>query len=130
MPSPYGQNRSAASYYEYGGVPRHYILNWDGLPPGPTRAAETRGLGCDGEGDYIDVVATAHLHKSLGDYPVAMSLESGTRSILHSGPEQTKLYDGLGLFDLSRNEQRLAVVAGLGLAAYFAWKKWGKKGRR
>ena len=106
-------------------MPRHYILNWEGLPPGPTRAAETRALGCD---NYLDVTATAHLRKSLGDYPVAMSMQSGRNSVLHSGPEQTHLIDGLGVFGLSRNEQRLAVVAGLGVAGFLAWRLF--KGKR
>ena len=78
MPSPYG-SRSAATYYQHAGAPQHYVWNWEGLPPGPTRAGETRELGdlgdCAANGDYIDVTAT--FHKSLGatDYPVAMSME-------------------------------------------------------
>lgn len=118
MPSPYG-SRSASSYYQHAGAPHHYTLEWEGMPPGPTWAAETRGLGCDG--DYIDVTAT--FHKSLGDYPVAMSMEAGRRSILHSGPEQTHIYDGLGVFGLSRNEGRLLMVVGIGLAGWLAWKQ-------
>lgn len=45
MPSPYGRSRSASTYYQYGGVPQHYVLEWEGLPPGSSRAAESRALG-------------------------------------------------------------------------------------
>jgi len=101
-------------YYQHAGSPSHYVWNWDGLPPGPTHSAEQRELS----GDYIDVTAT--FHKSLGDYPVAMSLMSGKKSILHSGPEQTHIYDGLGAFDKG---QKLALLAGVGIVGYLLWKK-------
>lgn len=105
MPSPYGMKRSADSYYQYAGSPQHYILNWTGMPEPGTRAGETRGLG---------------------DYPVSMSMASGRRSVLHSGTEQTHIYDGLGQFGLSRNEKRFLVIAGAGIAGYLLWKKMKK----
>lgn len=129
MPSPYGSKRSANSYYQHAAVAQHYNYNWDGIPPGPTRAAETRGLGCLGcDEDYVDITATFHKSLgSLGDYPVSMSMEGGRKSVLHSGPEQTRIYDAMGIFGLSDNENRLALIAGLGLAGYIAWKMLGKK---
>lgn len=129
MPSPYGSKRSASTYYQHAGAQRHYTFNWDGLPPGPTHAGETRGLGDDGDSDYLDITAT--YHKSLGDsYPVAMSAEAARRSILHSGPEQTHIHDSLGIFGLSRNENRLLIVAGIGLAGYLAWNHLSKGKRK
>ena len=114
MPSPFGQRRGPNTYYEYGGTPHHYIYNWTGMPMPGTRAAETLALG------------------HYPDYPVAMTLETGRRSVLHSGPEQTHLIDafpgsGLGAALLSRNERRLLIGVGLAGAAYLAWRKWGKK---
>lgn len=157
MPSPYGTKRGASSYYEHAGIPRHYAYRWDGIPLGPTRAGETRGLsdyekgeeipyaeiqiapyadlgcssggckhgpglGCDdaGASDFIDITAT--YRKSLGDYPVSMSMEDPRASVRHSGMEQSRIYDGLGIFGFSRNENRLAVVAALGAAGFIAWK--------
>jgi hypothetical protein len=119
MRSPYG-NPGASAYYQHAGTRRHYVYNWQGLPPGPSYAAETRALGCD---DFVDVIATAHYHKSLGDYPVAMTALTGKGSVLHSGPEQTRIYDGLGLFEgFSRNEKRLALAAVVGIAGYLAYR--------
>ena len=81
--------------------------------------------------DFIDVKAQAHLHKELGNYtthPVSMSMQSGRRSVLHTGPEQSHLYDalppGLGQFGLSRNEKRLVVGGAIVAALYWAWKKY------
>jgi hypothetical protein len=59
-----------------------------------------------------------------------MSMEGGRKSILHSGPEQTRIHDAMGVWGLSDNENRLALIAGLGLAGYIAWKMLGKKGKR
>lgn len=130
MPSPYGYGRSASMYYQYGGVPRHYEYDWTGMPPEGVRAAETRSLGAD----YFDIAAAARFHKDLGSYPVAMSMESGRRSILRGGPEQTHLNDEappkqLGDFlGLSRNEKRFLVIAALAGGAFYLWKYFrGKK---
>jgi hypothetical protein len=83
MGSPYGLQRSAASYYQYGAEPQHYVADWDGMPVASRRAASTRSLGA------------------------------------------------LGPFGLSQNEQRLALVAGLGLVGYLAFKHFSKgRGRR
>lgn len=118
-------------HYRYGGEGQSYAWNWRGLPMYPTRAAESRELaGSDDPelGDYINVTAT--YQKTLGDYPVAMSLQSGRQSVLHSGPEQTHIHDGLGIFEGYSIAKKVALVAGVGGAAYLAWKLLGKKGRR
>lgn len=119
MPSPYG-SRSASTYYQHPGVPRRYVADWTGMPFPGARAAESRALGA--EGDYLDIIATARFHKELGDYPVSMSMESGRRSILHSGPEKS-------LGALSHNEKRLLLIGGAGLALFFAYKHF-IKGKR
>lgn len=125
MRSPYG-NTGASMYYQHAGTRRHYAYNWEGLPPGPSRAGETRALGCDDK-DFIDITAMATYHKSLGDYPVAMTALTGRGSVLHSGPEQTRIYDGLGLFEgFSRNEKRMALAAGAGLVGYLAYRHFKK----
>ncbi len=139
MSSPYGQKRGAAVYYQYGGVPAHYAYNWTGLPPAGVRAAETRGLsgvltGPILLGDSLDVSASAHYHRDLGaiptDWPVAMSMQAPRRSIRHSGAEQGKMYDGLGIFgSLSNNEKTLMKVAAAGAVAFIAYKVWKKKKR-
>lgn len=124
----------ASTYYHFGALPRRYVADWRGVPQPGARAAETLALGADG--DYLDI--TARFHKELGDYdidyPVTMSAQHGRRSILHSGPEQTKIYDGptpaeLGFFgQMSRNEKRLMLLAGAGLVGFLAWKHFrGKK---
>jgi hypothetical protein len=149
MPSPYGQSRSAASYYQYGGVPRHYVYNWEGGPPPASRAAETRALGTLGAlgalgslgthrlGDSIDIAATAVYHKDLSGYPVAMSMASGQSSLLHSGPEQSHVHKApphkapsMGAFGLSQNETRLAMAAALGVVGYIGWKALKRRKRR
>ena len=108
MPSPFGRRRGPSTYYEYGGTPHHYDYNWKGMPAPGFRAAETRALG-----NYVE-------------YPVAMSLQTGQRSVLHSGPEQTHIHDApLGQAQLSRMEKHALWIAGLGIAGYFAWRKWG-----
>jgi len=98
------------------------------MPPGGTRAAEARALG----GDYLDI--SARFHKDLGayeDYPVAMSMEGARRSVLHSGPEQSRIYDGLGFFGaMSSNEKRLAMLGGAAVVGYFAWQHFKKKRKR
>jgi len=125
MPSPFGSRRSANTYYQYGGEPRDYDYRWTGLPRASYRSAEARGLGAD----FFDI--SARFHKELGDYPVAMTSESGASSVLHAGPEQTPLYDAphsLGFFGkLSRNESRALVIGGVALAGYLAWKWMGGK---
>jgi len=146
MPSPYGKNRNAAQYYQYGGVPQHYVYNWDGVAPiAAHRAAESQALsggpggdyievaqGPDvltemGQDDFIDVVAAARLRKSLGDaydglgnYPVAMTMQSGAMSVRHSGMEQGKMSDALGA--LSDNEKRFLQLAGVGAVGWLLWK--------
>ena len=122
MPSPYGQSRSAAAYYQYGGVPRHYIFNWEGGPPPGTRAATTRALG-----DYFDIVASARYHRDLSGYPVAMSMQSGQSSVLHSGPEQSHLIDAAPLSGFSTNEKYLAGAAIAGVVGYLVWKARKKR---
>lgn len=102
MPSPFGSRRGPSTYYEYGGSPHHYDYNWKGMPAPGYRAAETR---------------------ALGDWPVAMTMESGRKSLLHSGPEQ----NALGAAQISRNEKYLLIAGAVGLAGYLAWKKWGKR---
>lgn len=148
MPSPFGPDRNAAQYYQYAATPGHYLYNWDGMPSGTVRPPQSgRGLsggwtevseGADllqdlGE-DFLDIQAEVKLHRALGmtDYPVAMSMESGLRSVRHSGPEQTHLYDSkpLGFFGaLSNNEKTLAFLA-LGAAAVFVSLKYLKPARR
>ncbi len=118
----------ASTYYHHGAAPRHYVADWQGVPQPGSRAAETLALGEDG--DYIDI--TARFHKELGnydiDYPVSMSAQYGRRSILHSGPEQTKIYDGktpieLGFYEqMSSNEKRFILLIGIGIAGFLAWK--------
>lgn len=133
MPSPYGYRRGPSTYYEHAATGHHYDYNWKGMPSPGTRGAERRGLGCDNGGDYIDVSAVARFHKGLGDTPVSMSQYSKTRSILHSGPEQTHIFDeappsSLGFFgQLSENERRLFMLGGAALAGWFIYKRWGKK---
>lgn len=122
-----------STYYHYGASPRRYVADWRGVPQPGSRAAERLALGA--EGDYIDI--TARFHKELGnydiDYPVSMSAHHGRRSILHSGPEQTKIYDGdtpieLGFFgQMSRNEKMLAFTAVLGIAGFLIWKHFRGK---
>lgn len=197
MPSPYGDKRNAAQYYQYAAEPRHYAYAWKGLPAGAARRsagqAELSGdgpeyvsaaaeiaayeaVGAAGD-DYIDVVAQAHLHKSLGDegdvdadamarhysmdgydaeedarmaklardyatadagkyptWPVAMTMETARRSVRHSGPEQTQLYDGrpsLGFFGaMSDNEKRALMLVAVAGAGYLFWKQAQKKARR
>ena len=126
MPSPYGRRRQADMYYEHAEDRRGSTSNWTGMPLTGGRAGETRGLGEDG--DYIDVTAT--LHKHLGDWDVQESAFAGRRSMRHSGVEQTHLNDGMGAFGLSRNENRLAIVAVVGVAAYFAFQFSKKKSKR
>ncbi len=99
MPSPFGRNRSADTYYQHAGAGRHYVWDWTGLPAGPTWAAESR---------------------ALGDH-----LESQGPSVLHSGPEQSRIYNGLNGF--SSNQKRLALVAGLSVAGWLIWKRMNKK---
>lgn len=131
--SPFGEKRSAAIYYEYGGVPHHYVAQWTGMPQPATRGAgETRSLGryLPTGADFLDVSAT--FHKELSDYdidyPVSVSMEAARRSILHSGPEQTRIHDQptppeLGFFgEMSRNEKKLALVGGIALAGWLAWR--------
>lgn len=127
MPSPYGRSRSASTYYEHAGAPDHYIIDWVGLPPIGARAAETRSLG-----DYLDIQARYHkVLAGYSDHPVAMTMATGRRSVLHSGPEQTQLDDGTRLSDLgligslSRSERRFGAIAAAALAGWLAWKKWG-----
>lgn len=99
MPSPYGEKRSAASYYQYGGEPQRFVIDWTGVPFPSSR----------------------HGQASLGDYPVALTLEYPyAQSVLHSGPEQSHIIDGLGMSD---NEKLGLGIAVLGVAAYFVWKK-------
>lgn len=110
MPSPFGLKRGPSTYYEYPGVGHHYVWNWDGLPPGPTHAAETRGLS-----DYFDI--KAHYHKDLGEfYPVSMTLETGRGSVLHSGPEQGKMFS---MGALSNNEKTYLALAGAAAAVWW-----------
>lgn len=118
----------ASTYYHHGAFPRRYVADWRGVPQPGSRAAERLALGADG--DFIDI--TAKFHKELGgydiDYPVLMSAHYGRRSILHSGPEQTRIYDGetpieLGFFgQMSRNEKRLMFLAGIGITGFLTWK--------
>lgn len=117
-----------STYYQHAASPRRYVYDWRGGALVGTRAAETRGLGADG--DYLDITATARFHKELSGYPTSLTPGTGRSSILHSGPEQTKIYDGLGFFgSMSRNEKRLALLGGAGVVAYLAWKHFNK-GRR
>lgn len=142
MPSPYGNNRNAAQYYQYAGMPRRYVFQWTGVAqPSPRPPNSARSLGASPyevevlEGDdYIDVVAQAQFHKTLdgmGDasyteYPVAMSMETGLKSVRHSGPEQTTLYDAtptLGFFgEMSDNEKRALVMVAVAGAGYLFWR--------
>jgi len=127
MPSPFGYRRGPSTYYEHAGAPQAYAYDWDGMPMGSQRAAETRALG----GDYLDILA--RFHKDLGDYdvdyPVSMSQYGKRRSILHSGPEQTHIHDApLGFFgQMSDNEKRLLYIGGAALLGWFLWKKKGRK---
>ncbi len=145
MPSPFGNNRNAAQYYQYAGQPRRYVYQWTGLAQPAARPPNTaRSLGASPyevevlEGDdYIDVVAQAQLHKTLGDYtewPVAMSMETGLKSVRNSGPEQTTLYDALptlGFFGaMSDNEKRAIVLVAVAGAGYLFWRHAQKGARR
>jgi len=164
MPSPYGNNRNAAQYYQYGGAPRRWVYQWTGLPQQSKGSRTARQLGASPyevevlEGDdYIDVVAQAQFHKTLdglgdegdtdaedmrrhyemGDYteyPVAMSMETGLKSVRHSGEEQTTLYDALptlGFFGaMSDNEKRALVIVAVAGAGYLFWRSQRKKTRR
>jgi hypothetical protein len=175
MPSPYGNYRGAAQYYQYGGAPQHMVYNWYGMPApaamrsasqaeladfepaGPMHAYEVIQAAGD---DYIDVVARAQFHKTLGDtedqgdtdaasmveaykkadagkyptWPVAMTMESARRSVRHSGPEQTQLDDevsSLGFFGaMSDNEKRALVMVAIAGAGYLFWRAQQKKARR
>lgn len=120
MPSPYG-SRGASSYYQHAGMPTHYVYDWSGMPQGSERGAESRALG-----DYLDITARFHKDLSGVDYPVSMSMESGTRSVLHSGPEQTHIYDSAPLGALSDNEKKFGIITLAGIAGFFIWKKYFK----
>ncbi len=151
MLGPYGRN--ASMYYHHAGTPRSYEYNWHGVPMPGNRASTTRALGDEleinadiqaryvataGPDDgFIETEQGAMTLTELGDYqsyPTAQSAQSGARSILHSGIEQTHLYDApraVGAFGaLSDNEKRLGLIALVGIAGYFAWKKYGKPKRR
>ena len=113
-------------YYQYAASPRGYNYNWRGVAmPSSTPGAYASGLG---------------------NYPVSMSLVSGRRSVLHSGPEQGKLSMGDATLEalakaaagggagattqkqqkaaqFSRNEKRAFVILGVAAVGYFLWKK-------
>ena len=106
MACGYGYKRGADFYYQHGGFPHSYAYDWKGLAP---MASGSRAA----LGDHSDL--------DVG-VPVSMSMQANQRSVLTSGPEQTRLAYGLGgLFDLSESEKdfvKLAAVAALG---YLAW---------
>jgi hypothetical protein len=132
-------------YYEHAGQPWSYVYDWSGMPQQSVLAAESRGLGGyieTSEGadmlqelgeDFIDISARAHLRKALGDYPVSMSMEAATRSVRHSGAEQTQINDmrpALGFFgSLSNNEQRALVMMMVGGAGLLFWKMQKRRAR-
>ena len=145
MPSPFGRNRNAAQYYQHGGIPMHYQYNWDGMPQGSigpqksnralgwTEVSEGADLLQDMGDDFIDV--QAHFRKSLGstDYPVAMSMQTAMRSVRHSGPEQTHLFDSwrpMGFFGTLSNNERILAFGVLGAAAVYVALKYMRKPAR
>lgn len=100
-------------YYGHAAYPRAYAWNWRGVPQGSQRGAVSRGLG------HYDT------------FPVSMSEESGRRSVLHAGPEQTHIHDAPnGLGKLSDNERRYMTMALVGGAVYFGYKMFVKKGKK
>ena len=110
MPSPYGKHRGADSYYQYGGEPQRYVYNWTGMPfPSPTKFGPA-SLGCVGCKDT---------------WPVAQTMEYPDQtSVMHSGPEQWGIHDGLHGVQMSRNEKLWLGLGVASIAAYFAWKKF------
>jgi len=108
MPSAFGKHRGAAAYYQYGGVARRFVYNWTGVAmPSVTR------------------FGPASLGSLENTWPVAQSLEYPDQtSVMHSGPEQWGIHDGLGALQMSRNEKLWLGIGAVGIAAYFAWKKY------
>ncbi|KKK46619.1 hypothetical protein LCGC14_3163410, partial [marine sediment metagenome] len=45
-------------------------------------------------------------------------------SVMHSGPEQWGIHDGLHGVQMSRNEKLWLGLGVASIAAYFAWKKF------
>lgn len=118
MYGPYGKN--ASMYYGHAAYPRAYAWNWRGMPMPGQRGAVSRGLG------------------EYPTFPVSMSAESGRRSVLHSGPEQTHIYDapygshlaGIPVYDNLSNNEKLAVkVVGAAVVGYFGYQLLTKKRR-
>ncbi len=100
MACGYGYSRGADFYYSHAGFPHSYSYNWKGL---------------------ADMASGSRA--SLGEWPVSMTMETGRKSVLHSGPEQTRLNDGLsGGFSLSESEKSLAKVGAFAAAAYLLWR--------
>ena len=112
----------ALRHYHYGRPPWWITSDWESYPYYGIRAAESRALG-----DHLSI--TAKYHRDLSgyevDYPVAESAFSGQRSIWHSGPEQTKIYDGpvpveLRGYSPSGSWVLLGILGVLGIAAWRA----------
>lgn len=124
----------SSPYYRFGSSPRRYAAQWSGAPGGimtNTRSAVRRGLGSLSSSHGALGVLTleesgapaAHHFPALSDWP----------AVRPAGPEPLDPGEApMGLFEgLSRNEKRLALLAG-GAAAlwYFVLRKKSKHRRR
>lgn len=98
--NPY--QRGADFYYSHAAFPRAYDYNWKGIAP---MASGSR----------------ASLNGWEQGYPVAMSIDERRRSVLHSGPEQTRLALS-GLFDFSQSEGQALKVAAIAGVAFLLYK--------
>ena len=113
-------------YYNFGGSPRHYAYDWQGLAMPSVRAAETRALGSGY--DYEESTAPYDLHfPALADWPPIRPSgpEPGAHDMVGWGRTD------LGFFGkLSDNERRLVLlaVAGAGLLWYLRSRR--KRRRR
>ncbi len=131
---------AVSRYYRYGGDPKFYESEWNGMGQRSSRAAETRSLGgVFWEEDLSTGMAYPPLgnDEEIDEDALYDSPQGDWPPIRRSGPEPLDISQvpqwqkrPLGAFQLSDNEKRLVLFGGVALAGYWFFIRKPKPKRR